>query len=160
MIRKAKWDDLDSIYSILEVAISKMRCENNLEQWNNLEEVKCKIKNDILLNRYYVLENTTIYACFMYEVGIDETYTTIDGSWINDNQYGVVHRIMSNFEEKDIMGKVLDYCFKICDNVRIDTHYDNTRMRKALKRNGFIECGIIYLKDGSSRIAYQKINTK
>lgn len=105
MIRKAKWDDLDSIYSILEVAISKMRCENNLEQWNNLEEVKCKIKNDILLNRYYVLENTTIYACFMYEVGIDETYTTIDGSWINDNQYGVVHRIMSNFEKKTLWVK-------------------------------------------------------
>lgn len=156
MIRKAKWNDLDAIYSILEISIAKMRSENNLEQWNNIEEIKSKIREDIKLNRYYVLENTEIYASFMYEVGIDETYNNIEGSWLNDEEYGVIHRIMSNFKEKNIIGQVLDYCVKICNHIRIDTHYDNTRMRNALIRNGFIECGIIYLKDGNPRIAYQR----
>lgn len=156
MIRKAKWNDLDAIYSILEISIAKMRSENNLKQWNNIEEIKSKIREDIKLNRYYVLENAEIYASFMYEVGIDETYNNIEGSWLNDEEYGVIHRIMSNFSKKGILPEVIDYCFLQCNNIRIDTHKDNSRMQIALQRNGFVRCGIIYLQDGNPRIAYQR----
>jgi RimJ/RimL family protein N-acetyltransferase len=42
-------------------------------------------------------------------------------------------------------------------NLKIDTHRDNIPMQKVLKRNGFSECGIIYIENGDERIAFQKI---
>ncbi len=42
-------------------------------------------------------------------------------------------------------------------NFRIDTHNDNKIMQHVIEKNGFIRCGIIYVKDGSPRIAYEKI---
>ena len=39
-------------------------------------------------------------------------------------------------------------------HLRIDTHKDNIPMQKALEKNGFGRCGMIYTDDGSQRIAY------
>lgn len=156
MIRLATINDLDQIYSILKISIHKMRSENNLEQWNNMEQIQNLIIQDIKLSRYYVIENNEIDACFMFDVASDETYDYIEGKWLNEEKYGVIHRIASNFKLKNILGQVLDFCLLHCDNIRIDTHIDNNRMKNALVRNGFIKCGTIYLKDGNPRIAYQK----
>lgn len=42
-------------------------------------------------------------------------------------------------------------------SIRVDTHRDNISMQKMLLKNGFKYCGIIYLKDGSERLAYDKL---
>lgn len=42
--------------------------------------------------------------------------------------------------------------------MRIDTHENNKVMQHLIKKNGFQECGIIYVEDGSPRIAYEKYN--
>ena len=47
------------------------------------------------------------------------------------------------------------YC-KVCGNLKIDTHRDNRIMQHLLDKNGFTYCGIIYLDDGTERLAYQK----
>lgn len=44
-------------------------------------------------------------------------------------------------------------------SIKADTHNDNLAMQKVLKKNGFQYCGIIYLEDGSKRMAYEKILT-
>ena len=41
------------------------------------------------------------------------------------------------------------------NSLRIDTHEKNVRMRRFLNKNQFEERGIIYLKDGNPRIAYE-----
>ena len=41
--------------------------------------------------------------------------------------------------------------------ISIDTHKDNLIMQKFLSKNGFDRCGIIYVEDGTERIAYQKL---
>lgn len=38
----------------------------------------------------------------------------------------------------------------------IDTHKDNKITRHLIEKNGFAKCGIIYVADGSPRIAYEK----
>lgn len=43
------------------------------------------------------------------------------------------------------------------DNIRVDTHKDNLVMQHILKKRGFRRCGIIYVKDGTERIAYQRL---
>ena len=55
------------------------------------------------------------------------------------------------------MKKICDYCKEDFDNLRIDTHDDNKKMQHLIEKNGFIRCGIIYVYDGSPRIAYQYI---
>lgn len=37
-----------------------------------------------------------------------------------------------------------------------DTHQDNKITRHLIEKNGFAKCGIIYVADGSPRIAYEK----
>ena len=41
-------------------------------------------------------------------------------------------------------------------NIKIDTHEDNLIMQKLLEKNSFKYCGVIYLLDGSKRIAFEK----
>lgn len=43
------------------------------------------------------------------------------------------------------------------DNIRVDTHKDNLVMQHILEKRGFRRCGIIYVKDGTERIAYQRL---
>ena len=45
-------------------------------------------------------------------------------------------------------------------NIRIDTHEKNVSMRRMVEKNGFKKTGIIYVKDGSPRYAYQLIACK
>ncbi len=56
---------------------------------------------------------------------------------------------------KGVFRECLAYCMSRISNIRIDTHRDNAIMRHLLEKHGFQECGIIYVEDGSPRIAYQ-----
>ena len=75
---------------------------------------------------------------------------------VKQRKYGVIHRIGSNQIEKGMLKVAVDYCFHFVNNLRIDTHKDNKVMQHLLEKEGFTKCGIIYLKDGNPRIAYQK----
>jgi RimJ/RimL family protein N-acetyltransferase len=55
------------------------------------------------------------------------------------------------------MRDILDYCFTVTDNIRIDTHRDNQIMQHCLAKAGFSYCGIIHLLNGDERLAYQKV---
>jgi hypothetical protein len=45
---------------------------------------------------------------------------------------------------------------KIYD-LRMDTHRDNQPMQRFLEKKDFEGCGIVFVEDGSERIAYHKI---
>lgn len=74
----------------------------------------------------------------------------------NTYPYGVVHRIASSGKRKGSASFCLNWALEQCGCLRIDTHHDNIVMQNLLKKNGFQYCGIIYLEDGSPRLAYQK----
>lgn len=42
-------------------------------------------------------------------------------------------------------------------SLRCDTHRGNTVMRHTLEKNGYVLCGVIYLRDGAERVAYEKL---
>jgi RimJ/RimL family protein N-acetyltransferase len=42
-------------------------------------------------------------------------------------------------------------------SIKIDTHSENTSMQRVIKKNNFEYCGIIYVEDKSSRLAFEKI---
>ena len=152
-----KEEDLSAVMAIYDKARLFMRQSDNLHQWTNGYPTREIIKEDIALKQSYIIKkNNTILAVFTFINGHDYTYDYIEGQWLNNEKYGVIHRIGSNQIEKGMLKVAVDYCFHFVNNLRIDTHKDNKVMQHLLEKEGFTKCGIIYLKDGNPRIAYQK----
>lgn len=158
-IRHAHIEDLDSIMYIYDCARKIMRDSGNPNQWTNGYPQRCLIEDDIALNQFYVCENECdeIIAVFCFVPGPDPTYDYIeDGKWPSDRPYYVIHRMGSDGSEKGIAKLCFDWCLSQSPCLRADTHADNKIMQHLLVKNGFRRCGIIYVNDGSPRIAYQK----
>ncbi|NLO10532.1 MAG: GNAT family N-acetyltransferase [Clostridiales bacterium] len=158
-IRKTAIDDLDKVMEIYDDARNHMRENGNLNQWiNGYPDIEL-IKKDIINEKSYVcVDGNQIEAVFYFTIGPDPTYLNIyEGDWINDDPYGVVHRIASGNRKKGVASYCLNWCYDKWPNIRIDTHKDNIIMQNFLDKNGFMKCGIIYLEDGAERIAYQKV---
>ena len=157
-IRLAAFNDLDEIKNIFNVAKEKMVNDGNVEQWKNIDYPFCYTKDDIEKKQCYVIENDNgeLVATFVFIIGKDPTYSYTEGKWLNDNPYGTIHRIASNNKMKNIFKTVMDYVSTFNVDIRIDTHKDNLRMKHLIESNGFTYCGIIYVKDGTPRLAYQK----
>ena len=108
-------------------------------------------------NSYVVEENERICGVFSFIIGEEPTYKTIiEGNWKNTNTYGTIHRVASDGTVRGILNECLKYCESKISNIRIDTHNDNLIMQHLLEKNGFERCGIIFVEDGTPRIAYQK----
>ena len=155
MIRLASYDDLNQILDIYAFARSFMASTGNPNQWaNNYPSIDI-LSNDIDKKQLYVCyDEDGIYGVFVFFVGIDETYNYIEGKWLNDELYGVIHRIASSGIKKGMFNEVFEYVCKFSLNIRIDTHHDNIVMQNVLNKHGFIKCGVIYLKNGNPRLAY------
>lgn len=157
IIRKAKLEELDLIKDIFEESKKIMRANGNHSQWIDGYPSIELLTNDIENGYLHVVEdNQEIEAVFALIGGIDPTYVKIDGEWLNDEPYATIHRVASRGRKKGILSSVFEYSNKIYQNLRIDTHEDNTIMQYLVKKSGFVHCGVIHLKDGSPRLAYQK----
>ncbi len=155
-IRNATTADLEEILAIYERARGYMRETGNPDQWKSTYPSPEIIKSDINDGNLYLLtDEDGIEGVFVYINGSDPTYDYIEGSWLNDAPYCAVHRVASAGRKKGILSAVMDYAFSRTDNVKIDTHRDNAVMQHQLEKYGFLPCGIIYLENGESRIAYQ-----
>jgi len=158
MIRLAQKNDLPEIMEIYAVARNYMRNTGNKNQWINgypSEQLLCDdIKNE---NLYVTEAGGVIYAVFAFIIGKDSTYSYIEGgSWLNQKDYGTIHRIASNGSKKGVMQECVNFCWKKIQNLRADTHADNKTMQHCLEKCGFKYCGVIYVEDGSPRVAYQR----
>ena len=85
----------------------------------------------------------------------DPNYRRIDGAWLNDLPYQTLHRVASSGERKGMVDFIAQWALTRCDNLRGYTHADNLPMQRAFERNGFRRCGIVWMQDGTERIAYQ-----
>lgn len=159
MIRLAKYDDLNRILNIYEHARQFMRENGNETQWNNNYPSKELLKEDIDNGQLYVFEtDNIIHGVFAFVIGEDETYKQIkEGKWLSDSLYGTIHRVASDGIVKGLLNKVIEYCETKISHLRIDTHENNKIMQHLIIKNGFIKCGIIYVEDGTPRIAYEKV---
>lgn len=158
-IRQATDADVLAAEKIYESARTFMAESGNPTQWAgeypNGYDVRLGIENG---TSYVCEDNGEVVATFHFEKNADDpTYRKIyNGGWKSDAPYGVIHRIAVKYHGRGIVDFCFNECFKIIPNIRIDTHEDNIPMKKCLLRNGFEYCGVIYLQNGESRMAYQK----
>ena len=160
-IRKTATSDLDRVMEIYDIARSFMAENGNPTQWGDGYPVRSLIEEDIERGESYVMvEGDEIHGVFMFMQRVEPTYATLEGGeWLDDEPYGTIHRIATDGEVKRMFDCCVDFCEKITKNLRVDTHMDNLPMQKAIKRNGFTYCGVIYmLHDGTPRIAFHRHN--
>ena len=157
-ITKAKFEELNEIEKIYDLARKFMKESGNPNQWKNnhpsRELLEDFIKREVL---YVVKYNNKICASFACILGEDETYKKIEGAWLSDTPYVTIHAIASDKTLKGVFGLVLNYIQIKYKHIRIDTHNDNKIMQHLILKNGFKYCGIIYVADLSPRLAYEKI---
>lgn len=161
MIRRANKEDIKFIMRIYEAAKKKMRADGNLHQWSDKYPDEETLLNDIARGELYIAhDGNEIYGVFMLSFSGEDTYKVIKGAWFNDEPYAVIHRIASFGKGKNLLEEAIDFAFEKTNNIRIDTHEDNNIMRTLLKKLGFIYTGIIHLKNGDERRAYQLIKSE
>ena len=157
-IRKAETDDLPRIRKIYGIARKFMREHGNSVQWEAGDAPELLLEEDIKQGHLYVLEENGIHAVFAFIIGEDPTYRVIDqGNWLSEERYGAVHRVAGDGTVRNVLKTVMDYCKEQIPHLRIDTHEMNKIMQHVIEKSGFTRQGIIYVGDGSSRIAYEWI---
>lgn len=157
-IRKAQPTDMPRITAIYEAAREFMRHSGNPTQWGENHPSTQLLEGNIRHGDLYICaDEEEIAAVFYFRLGNDPTYEKIyQGQWLNDRPYGVIHHIAVAVHGKGVAGFCFDYALSRCPNLKIDTHEDNLPMQRCLAKNGFTRCGIIHIRNGEPRIAYQK----
>lgn len=157
-IRKAVQEDLPKIKEIYAAARCFMRENGNHSQWDDQDAPELVTEMDIKKGQLYVLETSEIHVVFVFWKGEDPMYAVIEqGNWLSDEPYGVVHRVASDGSVQNALGYIMDFCRLHISHLRIDTHEDNKVMQHVLEKQGFQRCGIVYVGDGSQRIAYELV---
>lgn len=161
IVRQAEMVDLPVIQEIYSYARDFMASTGNPTQWGTTNPPAWQLLDDIQKKDLYVVyDETGIHGVFYFRIGADPTYASIyDGAWHLDQPYGTIHRIASD-GSGGILRTAVEYCGRQIGYLRIDTHNDNRVMRSALRKLEFVPCGIIFVSDGTPRIAYDRIARK
>jgi len=157
-IRKAVMEDYAEIGRIYAVARKFMEKNGNPTQWGNHYPPEELVRKDIREEKLHLVEDEIgIHGVFYFSIEDDPTYQNIEnGQWRSNETYGVLHRVAGD-SSGGILRTAVSYAESKIRHIRIDTHQDNSVMQNALSRLGFQKCGIVYMEDGSPRMAYDKI---
>ncbi len=160
MIRLAKKDDIIKIQAIYKDGRELIASYGSPQWQNNYPSLEVTL-SDIEKNALYVLGSDEILGV-MTVLDYESTYDVIEGQWLSDRPYKVIHRIATKKGHygKGISAQLIEYVFTHlnCNSLRIDTHELNVPMQNLLKKLDFTYCGKIYLNQATDRmrLAYQK----
>lgn len=104
--------------------------------------------------------NVVAYGAVVFDG--EPAYDAIDGAWLTDGDYVVLHRMAVTDGEKgrgvatEFMRRVEAMaCGRGTGSMRVDTNFDNRYMLRMLGRLGFVYCGKVRYRSGE-RLAFEK----
>jgi len=162
--RKAERNDFDQIWQIILEAKEQMRRLNSHQWEENYPAVK-NITDDMENGYSYVLcENEEVIAYAAVVFTGEPAYNHLQGKWLTDCPYVVVHRL-AVAEKKKKQGIATFFMQQIetfslqkgIKSFRVDTNFDNVYMHKIFSALGFTYCGEIVYDQGGQRRAYEKV---
>lgn len=158
-IRLAQKEDIPALKHVFSIAREFMKQTGNPTQWaEGYPDEKLLARDMENKNCYVFVEQDRIVGTFTFILGEDPTYKVIEeGEWHKEEAYGTVHRLASDGSVKGLAKRCFDFCGEKNSYLRIDTHKDNKPMQGAIEKYGFKQCGIIYVANGTPRIAYDYI---
>lgn len=163
IFRKANSTDLGEIWQIIQYAINSRKADGST-QWQNGYPNQQSISSDIEKGYAYVLtekQSIMAYAAVIFE--IEPEYEQIEGKWLTDQPYVVIHRIAVSIDAKGkgFATKILEHIEQLAISeeyysVRVDTNFDNPAMLRIIEKLGYVYCGEVYFV-GNARRAFEKI---
>lgn len=160
--RKATDCDTARILEIIAQAKAQMRSLGS-DQWQQGYPAPEDIARDLDSGYGYVLAcsgEVIAYGAVVFDGEV--AYESLDGGWLSDEPYVVVHRLAVADGQK---GRGIATEFMLRTEAlarqrgifafRIDTNFDNRYMLRLLERLSFTFCGTITYQSGQ-RQAYQK----
>lgn len=165
-LRKATLSEIPVIWEILQQAIER-RKQDGSEQWQDGYPNEQSILKDLSNGSAYVLtEKDQIIAYAAIIFGVEPAYNDIEGKWLTNGDYVVVHRVATSNEA---IGKgIATHLFKLIEDIaleskvysiKVDTNFDNAPMLKILDKLGYTYCGEVFFR-GSARKAFEKVLEK
>ena len=162
--RHATMQDYPQMERIYAHARELMARNGNPTQWGNTFPRPEVVRDDIANHRTILLVDTVggherLLAQFAVCPGLDPTYGSIEGAWLDNDSYITIHRIASSGLVRHAARDCIEWTLKHYGNVRVDTHPNNKAMQHVLESCGFARCGLIQLIDRDedlTRIAYQR----
>lgn len=162
-LRPASEGDQVTIWQMLQDAIEQRRKEGS-RQWQDGYPNEETVRADMNKGYGYVLEyegNAIAYAAVIFE--IEPAYEEIEGKWLSNGPYAVVHRV-ATAEAMKGKGVATLLFHKIEElvkargvpSLKVDTNFDNQPMLKIMDRLGYSYCGEVYFR-GSARRAFEKV---
>lgn len=161
--RRAGVGDIPAIAAILKAAVARMLAEGK-QQWDETYPNETHVSADIARQVGYVIESDdkpVAYGAVVFDG--EPAYDCLDGRWLSEQPYVVVHRLAVS---QEMQGKGLGYKFmtaveefarsKGVHSFKVDTNFDNFAMLHLLDRLGFTYCGEIQYQR-SSRKAFEKL---
>jgi GNAT superfamily N-acetyltransferase len=163
ILRKATITELAPIWEILQDAIAQ-RKKDGSTQWQDGYPNPATIKEDINKGNAYVLVQDDLiiaYAAIIF--GIEPAYEAIQGNWLSNNNYAVVHRVATanEFKGKGIASQLFLLIEALCIqnnifSIKVDTNFDNKPMLRILEKLNYTYCGEVFFR-GASRKAFEKL---
>lgn len=155
--------DLPEIMVIIAAAVRRMLNEGKC-QWSERYPRDEHILADIMAGNGYVLSDGCRVVAYGAVVFTGEpAYNDLDGEWLTDGDYVVVHRVavaqdlQSQGVGRRFFGAVEHLAAsRGIGSFRIDTNFDNNRMLALLDRCGFTFTGLVHYPQGERR-AYEKL---
>jgi len=162
-LRKAIPSDSERIWEILQDGIESRRLEGSL-QWQdgypNPEIIVADIQKEI---GFVAVENEQIVGYIVIIHGVEEAYNSIDGNWLTNGEYVVLHRLATakEFKNQGVATKIMQLVEESCrkekiPSIRVDTNFDNAAMLHVFKKLDYEYCGEVLLRD-APRKAFEKI---
>ena len=152
LFRPALPDDLERICTIIRQAQAQMRLRGS-RQWQNGYPAAAHITDDIDRGYGHVLCTHTglvvAYGAVVFDG--EPAYAEIDGTWLDQAPYVVLHRLAVAQEVKgqgiatEFMRRTMTLARERgTGSFRIDTNFDNRCMLRLLAKFGFVRCGEIH----------------
>lgn len=161
--RKAEETDAERIWDIILQAKAQMkRLQSN--QWDENYPAQETIQGDIQAGIGYVLcKEDQVVAYGVVSFKAEPAYDTLEGEWLNELPYLIVHRLAVADEAK---GQGIAKLFMLhaeevsrengIYNFRVDTKFDNQYMLRLIDKLGFRYSGEVYYRGNQARKAFEK----
>lgn len=163
ILRKAEIIDIPVIWRILQQAIEQRRLDGS-KQWQDGYPNEATILDDIENGYGFVLvDNQQIIAYAAIIFDIEPAYEAIEGKWLTNGKYVVLHRVAveNSLKQKGVATQMFQMIEKLAINnnvfsIKVDTNFDNLPMLKIMEKLNYTYCGEVYFH-GSARKAFEKV---
>lgn len=163
-LEPAQMKDIEICCAIIDDGRQFQRAQGFV-QWTDDYPNMDTIRSDIQSSKGYVFRTDDKIAGYMcIDFNGEPAYEEISGEWRTKKPYAVIHRMAFGraFTGMGLADAAFGLIEELCirngiHDIRIDTDFPNKRMQHILKKNGFVNCGVVTLRGNEKRLAFDKL---